>query len=378
VRVARAAVWLLLAGAALASGRASAAASGLYYYTVQLAQGTYPEAVLFDGNHIWVAAEQGSGGVLVELSLTGQVMNNNIPLGAGPIEMAFDGTNIWVTNYTSSTITIVSPAGKILNTIGLGPKALPEGILFDGTYMWVANNGVGVNTVSKFRASSMSLVASYPVGASPDGFAFDGTYIWVTNSLSNTVMKLNRATGAVLRTYPTGEFPLSMVFDGNNVWIGNGADEGASLPPLAAASITELRAYGGAPLGTFPAGNAVRGLSFDGSAIWACNSLGNSVTIIGTSGQPMGTYPTGKMPRGIAYDGLQMWIANSSEHFLTVITPQSTPIQVSAGMGTLIQPTVITPQPLLPMPNSLNASNSSAQSRPSIQAVSSVLNLLLD
>ena len=57
--------------------------------------------------------------------------------------MAYDGKNVWVTNYTSSTISVVDPNGAVVNTISQAPNANPEGILFDGTYMWVANDGDG-------------------------------------------------------------------------------------------------------------------------------------------------------------------------------------------------------------------------------------------
>ena len=224
----------------------------------------------------------------------------------------------------------------------------------------------------------MSLVASYPVGASPDGFAFDGTYIWVTNSLANTVSTLNRATGRVLHTYPTGNFPLSMAYDGKNVWIGNGAPESSSLPPLAAGTLTVLRAYGGAKLGTYASGNGVRGLLYDGTSTWACNSLDNTVTRISTSGQGSVTYSTGAAPRSIAYDGTRWWIANSSSNFLTVITPDSAPVQVTSGVGSLIPPVSITPQPLLPLRSALIAAPNALKAPVSTQALSGIIETVLD
>jgi YVTN family beta-propeller protein len=236
--------------------------------------------------------------------------------------MAYDGARIWVTDYTSSDVTVIDASGAVVKTFQLPPNTDPEGIMFDGRYIWVANNGIGSslsNTVSMYDPASLQLVANYPVGLSPDGAAFDGTYVWVTNSHSHNVVKLNRKTGQVLRTYPTGQFPLSVIFDGRSIWVGSGAD-GDVDDRFTTGSVTELRAYGGVNLGTFPVGNTVRGLAFDGSLIWICNSGSNTVTRLRVSdGVRMGTYPTGAAPRSLAFDGERMWIANSGDNTVTVI-----------------------------------------------------------
>ena len=51
--------------------------------------------------------------------------------------MAFDGTNIGVTNYGSDTVSKVNPAtgSKVDYPTGDGPLA----VMFDGTNIWVTN-----------------------------------------------------------------------------------------------------------------------------------------------------------------------------------------------------------------------------------------------
>jgi DNA-binding beta-propeller fold protein YncE len=273
--------------------------------------GVQIECVIFDGTNLWVSVQDHTTAFVYKLNTSGAILAS-VPVGVAPLGMAFDGTKLWVTAYTSSNITIVSGDGKtVLQTIST-PGKLPEGILFDGKYIWVANNGAGVNTVSKYVAITSQYVADYPVGGAPDGFAYDGTYIWITNSYDNTVMRLDRESGAVLRTYPTGPFPVSIAYDGTKLWIGNGAASGGSL--------LALRALGGVNLGTVNIGSGIRGLVFDGSFVWACDSLDDSFSIVhAADGAVVATYPAGKSPRAIAYDGAQMWIANSGENMLTVV-----------------------------------------------------------
>src|SRR5205807_1531946 len=50
---------------------------------------------------------------------------------------------------------------------------------FDGSNIWVTNGAD--NTVTKLRASSGALLGTYPVGLRPDMVAFDGSNVWVTN-----------------------------------------------------------------------------------------------------------------------------------------------------------------------------------------------------
>ena len=283
--------------------------------------GANTESVLFDGHSVWAAVEEGAHGWVRKLGPTGRVVSST-PVGVAPLEMAYDGSRVWVTDYTSSDVTVVASNGNVVKSFLLPANAHPEGILFDGHYIWVANNGVGSsisNTVSKYDPGTLTLLANYPVGQNPDGAAFDGTYVWVTNSNSNTVVRLDQATGQILRTYPTGQFPLSIIFDGRSLWISNGAD-GDVDDQFMTGSVTQLRANGGINLGTFPVGNTVRGLAFDGSHIWICNSQSNSITLLRASdGARMGTYPAGLGPRSLAFDGERMWVADSGDNSVAVM-----------------------------------------------------------
>ena len=374
---------LAVGGIVLCNQPVLGAPSNLYAYSIAIGDSqTTANAVLFDGQSIWVGIENQSGGALVKMTETGVILSTT-PIGTAPIEMAYDGENVWVTNYTSSTLSIVSQNGSLVNTIQLPVNAHPEGILFDGKYIWIANNGAGENNVSKFDAAGMTLIANYPVGNAPDGLAFDGNDIWVTNSYSDNVMKLDRETGEIIRTYPTGEYPLSIIFDGSNMWIGNGDVADQDMPPLSTASLTKLRAYGGVNLGTFAAGNAVRGLAYDGMSIWACNSIDNTFTRVRTSdGAQLGTYPTGNAPRVIAFDGVRMWIANSRENTLTVVS--ATDATATGARSLFYIPDFgNTPQVLAPV-----APNVSATPRgitaiaprvpPSVAALGGILDALLD
>jgi len=395
VEAARAVLAVVLTVGGTAQGQEQESAmdssSTLYAYTLSIGDSlTTANAVMFDGQSMWVATERLGIGSLEKITASGQVLSVTT-VGTAPVEMTYDGANVWVTNYDSSTLSIVDSQGELINTIVLEPTAHPEGILYDGKYIWIANNGAGENSVSKFDAASMASIANYPVGLLPDGLAFDGTYIWVTNSYSDNVMKLDRESGAILRTYATGIYPLSILFDGKAMWIGNGDVAQPGSPPLSTASLTKLRANGGVFLGTFAAGNKVRGLASDGTSIWTCNGFDNTFTRIRISdGAQLGTYPAGKSPRDIAFDGVRMWISDSGDNTLTVVSHQSgrvvvTPaVAVAPGFGIYIRAIEITPQRLLPVAGAFepafepSVNSITPRVSPSVAALGGILDGLLD
>jgi hypothetical protein len=323
---------LVAAGASL--GRAQSVDYAIYTLSVGNSSASLATGVMFDGQYIWVAVQNPGGGALVKMNTSGGVISTT-GVGESPDEMAFDGANVWVTDYTSSDVTIVGSNGNRIKTIPLAPSsnpvgpANPEGIVFDGQSVWVANDGPYSNSVSKFDVATQSLVATYPVGRVPDSVAFDGRYIWVANSYSNAVWILNRDGGIVNGWSTNGLFPTDMVYDGANMWIANGV-----APNLGTGSVTKIRAADGVTLGTYTVGNQVRGLAYDGTSIWVCNAANNTVSRLRSSNVVlMGTFATGTSPRSAAFDGGKIWIANSNEATLTIIVPPETSAKAAASLA---------------------------------------------
>src|SRR5579862_1115837 len=268
-----------------------------------------------------------------------QAPNATFAVGKGPTGVAFDGTNIWVTNEADHTVTVLLASnGQITNTIGLLPGSNPYGVAFDGAYMWVADynetvflcrsggcnsfflganplgftfdganmwmTNYGGNNVYKIQASNpITALGPYPVGVQPYGIAFDGSNIWVANNGGNSVTKLRASDGACLGTcsFSVGANPAGVVFDGSNIWVANNGGN----------SVTKLLASNGTLVGTYNVGSAPYGLAFDGANIWVTNSLSNTVTKLqAATGQPLGTFSVGTTPLGIAFDGANIWVAN--------------------------------------------------------------------
>src|SRR6185369_16632086 len=122
-------------------------------------------------------------------STSGALLGVYPTFGTSPFGVAFDGANIWVTNFDSNNVTKLSTSGFPLGSYPTGSN--PWGVAFDGTNIWVANSG---GSVTKLSTSGTVLgTYSVPGGSIYPSYnvAFDGTNIWITNWGNNTVVKLS-------------------------------------------------------------------------------------------------------------------------------------------------------------------------------------------
>ena len=219
-----------------------------------------------------------------------------------PQDIAFDGTNMWTTNYFGSSVTKITPAGA--TTVYTGTGDSPNAIAFDGTNMWTANYGDG--NVTKITPGGVT--TSYAVSGNPEGIAFDGTNMWTANYGDNSVSKITPG-GVVTRYAGTGSFPHGIAFDGTNMWTSNLLD--ASVTKVSPTGV--MTTYTGT--GSYP-----NRIAFDGTNMWTANYVGNSVTKITPTGV-MTTYSVPDSPYSLAFDGTNMWTGNIAAESVSKVSP---------------------------------------------------------
>ena len=266
-------------------------------------------------------------------------------VGQLPKLIKSDGTDVWVPNQISSTISRVHGSdGKLLETwtgatfavdlvtamgaviaVGLSnPGRLYRldpgqaagavttvasnlgvfsgGVAFDGYRVWTANQGASVSIVTP-GASVPWTVTTVTAAAfnTPTGILYDGGNIWITDIFNNRIFKLDDS-GAILQTVTVGVNPIFPTFDGTNIWVPN---EGGS--------VSVVRASTGAVLATLT-GNGLLGplgSAFDGQRVLVTNFSGNSVSLWRAADlSPLGSFATGAStnPIGACSDGLSFWI----------------------------------------------------------------------
>jgi hypothetical protein len=128
--------------------------------------------------------------------------------------MAFDGTNVWVSNYLSNSVMKLSPVGGAVVATYTGVTQ-PGQMAFDGTSMWIATGATGLKKMSLGGTVSGTPLTTETV----QGLVFDGQHIWA-GATTTTVYKLLASTTAVIATINLGTGGArGMAFDGVNVWV---------------------------------------------------------------------------------------------------------------------------------------------------------------
>jgi hypothetical protein len=227
-------------------------------------------------------------------------------VGNAPLDIAFDGANMWVVNGADDTVSVLRASdGAHVMTPTVGD--VPVAIAFDGANMWVVNNSEG--TVSVLRASDGAHVMTPTVGNYPGDIAFDGANMWVTNGADGIVSVLRASDGAHVMT-PTVDGAACIAFDGTNMWVMNGSD----------GTVSVLRAGDGAHVMTPTVGSDSIGIAFDGANMWVANPLSDTVTVLRASdGIRVMTLDVGDYPWGIAFDGANMWVTNNWDGTVSVL-----------------------------------------------------------
>ncbi len=132
-----------------------------------------PAGLAFDGANIWVAGV-GDGEVFKVRASDGVtlgIFNVGGNARSDPWGVVFDGANVWV-SASEGTVTKL----RASDGAALGVFLVPAGtgdLAFDGSNIWVSNT----NSVTKLRASDGAYMGTFDIGGATP--VFDGANVWV-------------------------------------------------------------------------------------------------------------------------------------------------------------------------------------------------------
>jgi sugar lactone lactonase YvrE len=176
-----------------------------------------PNGMAFDGVRIWTA--NSLEGSVSSFSLLTSTVSTVTAGFSGLRGIVYDGANVWVTDYVAGTLLKLDAGGAVLQTVTVGLD--PAHPAFDGTNLWVPNRGS--NSVSVVRASSGALLATLTGNGLniPDQGAFDGLRVLVTSEGGNSVSLFKAADFTPAGSFPTGAAtsPVGARSDGQSFWI---------------------------------------------------------------------------------------------------------------------------------------------------------------
>jgi hypothetical protein len=268
--------------------------------------GDLPHQVVFDGTDVWVA--NFTSGTVMRIRTSDGKLLDTWTGATNALGVVAAMGRIFITGQTNPgslyMIDPTQPAG-VVTTVSSGMGNQPQGIAFDGSRIWTANLSGSVSIVS-LNPTTVTMVSTGFF--QPYGILYDGAAVWVTDG--NKLHKLN-SDGSIAQTIDVGNNPLYPVFDGTNIWV----------PNFNSNSITVVRVKDaqGNPLTsafelTTLTGNGLNKsftAAFDGERILVTNLFDNSISLWKAADlTPLGSFSTGAgtNPYGACSDGLNFWI----------------------------------------------------------------------
>lgn len=186
--------------------------------------GASPIAIAYDGLRIWTA-NSGSQSIAPSVSMVtfNPVTVKTISTGfSHPFGIVYDGGSVWVTDPGDHTIKRLDSSGNVIQTVGVGTGPLYPA--FDGTNLWVPSfNSSSVSVVRATGGLAGTVLATLTGNGldSPIQAAFDGERILVTNQNGNSVSLWKASDLTPIGTFSTGPstLPYGVCSDGLNFWI---------------------------------------------------------------------------------------------------------------------------------------------------------------
>ena len=150
-----------------------------------------PWGLLYDGSNMWLTDIGTTPGKLFKLDSNGAIIQT-VTMDTRPYWAVFDGTNIWVPNADSNTLTVVrASTGTVLATLTGNGLDRPRTAAFDGERIVVANTG---DRVSLWHAADLTPLGFVTTPVSANNFGVfgacsDGLNFWITLAGTNQLAR---------------------------------------------------------------------------------------------------------------------------------------------------------------------------------------------
>jgi hypothetical protein len=226
---------------------------------------------------ITVDAQNEEGTIEVEASVNGltetftlTVFDPNFSFGAPgptPRDMAFDGTDLWVTTEndvdpSETDIHRVSVVdGTVLQTFA-APAGSHRGLTWGDGSLWYASSDT--DRIYRLNPADGTVQNDFATpGSSPRGLAWDGSTLWHNDATgaTGTIYQLDPTDGTELDDFASpADAPTGLTWDGTHLWSArsDGAQNIIRVDPATGLEVDSIDNPS-----TFPLG-----LAFDGSGPW--------------------------------------------------------------------------------------------------------------
>lgn len=181
--------------------------------------------------------------------------------------LAWGDDKLWLCGAFDNTIYQLGPVnGAVLNSYQPSFSHL-RGMAWDGTYLWVSDWSTTVGRIYKLNPNDGAVIDSFlvPYGEVSEGIAWANGFLWVSGD--TRIYKVNPIDGSVVDFIDSPEWdPRGLTWDGQYLWVGF-QDSGM---------VYQLNVNNGDIVQSFlsPA-ITQQGLAFDGQYLWVAGDYGD-------------------------------------------------------------------------------------------------------
>jgi len=184
---------------------------------------TYSMGLGCDGRYIWNNTAFSHDFSRID-PLTHGVVNTFTPVN-GNRDMAFDGTNLWASDWSTYCIYKYDTSNcAILATYDPGFSGHAHGMAWDGNYLWVGEEDGQIYKMNTTGGTIRSIPSPATYPSDPRGLAFAGDHLWVGHQGYGRIYEIDTITGAVINfnnspgAVPSQRFQQGLDFDGQFLW----------------------------------------------------------------------------------------------------------------------------------------------------------------
>lgn len=193
----------------------------------------WPSGLAWDGTDLWLTDIESES--LYRLSTEGVVAEVS-PLpdsSRSPAGLTWIGDNLWMVDENTARLFELDPATMLpLRTFRLPDSIYPDatswGLAWDGERLWHSQYARG--EIFALDTTDGSVISSF---APPDswimGIAFDGQYLWGVSPIAGRAYVMSLPSGAVVQTYQWRvPYSLGMTLVNGYMWCASGRAPGGT------------------------------------------------------------------------------------------------------------------------------------------------------
>jgi DNA-binding SARP family transcriptional activator/DNA-binding beta-propeller fold protein YncE len=213
--------------------------------------------------------------------------------------------------------------GRILGDVPVG--AHPSALAFDGRWLWVAN--FAERTVSKVDPASDREIGRFGGVGIPTAIAVGDGLVWLADPFHGTIFGLDPASGSVVKRFGGVEDPVDVAYAFGSLWaVDPSYDIVARIDPSSGERAAIIR---------LPRGSGPSAVAAGAGAIWVADELRNAVSRIDptTDEVAVGSIALCCAPSDIAAGRDRVWVSSVQGDRVAEIDPVSESVVLTAGVG---------------------------------------------